>query len=50
MKLIDVEFLRHRRKLFFYFSSEQRVDFRAYVRDLAKGVQNKNRAEADRGP
>lgn len=36
MKLIDVEFLPHRRKLFFYFSSEQRVDFRAYVRDLAR--------------
>ena len=36
MKLIDVEFLRQRRKLFFYFSSEQRVDFRAYVRDLAR--------------
>ncbi len=36
MKLIDVEFLRNRRKLFFYFSSEQRVDFRAYVRDLAR--------------
>lgn len=36
MKLIDVEFLRKRRKLFFYFTSEQRVDFRAYVRDLAR--------------
>ena len=36
MKLIDVEFLVNRRKLFFYFSSEQRVDFRAYVRDLAR--------------
>lgn len=36
MKLIDVEFLRKRKKLFFYFSSEQRVDFRAYVRDLAR--------------
>lgn len=36
MKLIDVEFIRKRRKLFFYFSSEQRVDFRAYVRDLAR--------------
>ncbi|MDD4160134.1 MAG: regulatory iron-sulfur-containing complex subunit RicT [Synergistaceae bacterium] len=36
MKLIDVEFLRNRRKLFFYFSSDQRVDFRAYVRDLAR--------------
>lgn len=36
MKLIDVEFLMHKRKLFLYFSSEQRVDFRAYVRDLAR--------------
>ena len=36
MKLIDVEFLRAKRKLFFYFSSDQRVDFRAYVRDLAR--------------
>ena len=36
MKLIDVEFLLNKRKLFFYFSSEQRVDFRAYVRDLAR--------------
>ncbi|NLV82174.1 MAG: hypothetical protein GXZ18_04080 [Synergistaceae bacterium] len=36
MKLIDVEFLMNKRKLFFYFSSEQRVDFRAYVRDLAR--------------
>ena len=36
MKLIDVEFLCGKRKLFFYFASEQRVDFRAYVRDLAR--------------
>lgn len=36
MKLIDVEFLLNKRKLFFYFSSEQRIDFRAYVRDLAR--------------
>lgn len=36
MKLVDVEFLMDRKKLFFYFTSEQRVDFRAYVRDLAK--------------
>ena len=36
MKLIDVELLREKRKLFFYFSSDQRVDFRAYVRDLAR--------------
>ena len=36
MKLIDVEFLLNKRKLFLYFSSEQRVGFRAYVRDLAR--------------
>ena len=36
MKLVDVEFLMDRKKLFFYFTSEQRVDFRGYVRDLAK--------------
>jgi len=36
MKLVDVEFLLDRKKLFFYFTSDQRVDFRAYVRDLAR--------------
>ena len=36
MKLVDVEFLLDRKKLFFYFTSEQRVDFRGYVRDLAR--------------
>ena len=36
MKLVDVEYLLDRKKLFFYFTSEQRVDFRAYVRDLAR--------------
>ena len=36
MKLVDVEYTMDRKKLFFYFTSEQRVDFRAYVRDLAK--------------
>lgn len=36
MKLVDVEFILDKKKLFFYFTSEQRVDFRAYVRDLAK--------------
>ncbi|MDO4952837.1 MAG: regulatory iron-sulfur-containing complex subunit RicT [Synergistaceae bacterium] len=36
IKLIDVEILNGRKKLFVYFSSEQRVDFRAFVRDLAK--------------
>jgi cell fate regulator YaaT (PSP1 superfamily) len=36
MKLVDVEYLLDKKKLFLYFTSEQRVDFRAYVRDLAK--------------
>ena len=36
MKLVDVEYTMDRKKLFFYFTSEQRIDFRAYVRDLAK--------------
>jgi len=36
MKLVDVEYLPDRKKLFFYFTAEQRVDFRAFVRDLAK--------------
>ena len=36
MKLIDVELMLGRKKLFVYFSSEQRVDFRAFVRDLAR--------------
>ncbi len=36
MKLVDVEFLNDRKKLFLYFTSAQRVDFRAYVRDLAR--------------
>ena len=36
MKLVDVEYTMDHKKLFFYFTSEQRVDFRAYVRDLAK--------------
>ncbi len=36
MKLVDVEYLNDRKKLFLYFTSDQRVDFRAYVRDLAR--------------
>ena len=35
MKLVDVEYMLDRRKLYFYFTAEQRVDFREYVRDLA---------------
>ncbi|GHV44445.1 hypothetical protein FACS1894204_01550 [Synergistales bacterium] len=36
MKLVDVEYTMNRKKLFFYFTAEQRIDFRAYVRDLAR--------------
>ncbi|MCF4150369.1 hypothetical protein L2W58_00930 [Dethiosulfovibrio sp. F2B] len=36
MKIVDVEYLLDRKKLFFYFTAEQRIDFRAYVRDLAR--------------
>ena len=35
MKLVDVEYMLDRKKFFLYFTSDQRVDFRAYVRDLA---------------
>ena len=35
IKLVDVEYMLDRKKLYFYFTAEQRVDFRAYVRDLA---------------
>jgi len=36
MKLVDAEFLLEKKKLFLYFTSEDRVDFRSYVRDLAR--------------
>jgi|GEM_PF-901847 len=35
MKLVDVEYQFDRKKITFYFTSENRVDFRALVRDLA---------------
>jgi len=35
MRLIDSEYQHDRNKLTFYFTSDQRVDFRALVRDLA---------------
>jgi len=36
MKLVEAEYLLDRKKLFFFFTSEQRVDFRAFVKDLAR--------------
>ncbi len=35
MKLVDAEYQFDRKKITFYFTSENRVDFRALVRDLA---------------
>ena len=36
IKLVDAEFLLDEKKLFFYFTSDQRVDFRTLVKDLAR--------------
>lgn len=36
MKLIDAEYSFDRTKIIFYFTAEERIDFRALVRDLAK--------------
>jgi len=36
IKLVEVEYLFDKKKLFFYFTSDNRVDFRAFVRDLAR--------------
>ncbi|MDR3332543.1 MAG: hypothetical protein LBT08_07935 [Synergistaceae bacterium] len=36
IKLIDAETLLDEKKLFFYFTSDQRVDFRTLVKDLAR--------------
>jgi len=36
MKIVDMEYVLDRKKLYFYFTSEQRVDFRCFVKDLAR--------------
>lgn len=36
IKLVDAETLLDEKKLFFYFTSDQRVDFRTLVKDLAR--------------
>ena len=36
MKLVDAEYSFDRTKIIFYFTAEERIDFRALVRDLAK--------------
>lgn len=35
MKLVEVEYLFDRSKIIFYFTAEERIDFRALVKDLA---------------
>ena len=35
MKIVDAEYMLDRRRLYFYFTALQRVDFREYVRELA---------------
>ena len=35
MKIVDAEYMLDRRRLYFYFTATQRVDFREYVRELA---------------
>ncbi len=39
MKLVDVEYTFDRHKVVFYFTAEDRVDFRELVRDLAKDLK-----------
>ncbi len=39
MKLVDVEYMFDRHKVIFYFTAEQRVDFRELVRDLAHALR-----------
>jgi cell fate regulator YaaT (PSP1 superfamily) len=41
MKLVDVEVTFDRRKIIFYFTAEERVDFRELVRDLAHVLRSR---------
>lgn len=41
MKLVDAEYTFDRRKVIFYFTAEQRVDFRELVRDLAHALRTR---------
>ena len=41
MKLVDVEYMLDRKKFYFYFTANQRVDFRLYVRDLAHAFKTR---------
>ncbi|MEX2015765.1 MAG: regulatory iron-sulfur-containing complex subunit RicT, partial [Candidatus Hydrogenedentales bacterium] len=39
MKLVEVEYTFDRKKIIFYFTAEERVDFRSLVRDLAQELK-----------
>lgn len=41
MQVIDAEYQWDRRKLTFYFISEQRIDFRELVRELFRGFKTR---------
>jgi cell fate regulator YaaT (PSP1 superfamily) len=41
MKLVDAEYSFDRTKIIFYFTSDERIDFRALVRDLAKVLKTR---------
>ncbi|MBR0075395.1 MAG: hypothetical protein IJP96_06545 [Synergistaceae bacterium] len=41
MKIVDVEFTLDRRKFYCYFYAEQRIDFRMFVRDIARNFHTR---------
>ncbi len=41
MKIVEVEYLLGRERVLFYFTSEQRIDFRSLVRDLAHQIHSR---------
>ena len=48
MKLVDAEYTLDRSKLVFYFTADNRVDFRELVKDLASQFRTPHRAAPDR--
>ena len=48
MKLVDVEYTFNGGKVIFYFTADERVDFRELVKDLAGALPDAHRAPADR--
>ena len=48
MKLVDAEYTLDRSKLVFYFTADNRVDFRELVKDLASQFTHPHRAAPDR--